>query len=72
MQEYVHSEEASYDEITAMITEAGLSLMDVCEARLEDEEPRTLLKDTGFEDQCAKLNGHPAKYVSELMFTHQR
>ena len=68
MQEYVHSEEASYDEITAMIAEAGLSLMDVCEARLEDEEPRTLLKDTGFEDQCAKLNGHPAKCVSVLMY----
>ena len=61
-QEYVHSDQESYDLVTAMISEAGLSLMDELEARLEDDEPRTLLKDTGFEDQCAKLNGHPAKY----------
>ena len=60
-QEYVHSDQESYNLITAMISEAGLALMDELEARLEDDEPRTLLKDTGFEDQCAKLNGHPAK-----------
>ena len=39
----------------------GLVIACVCEAKLEEEEPRVLLKDTGFEDQCAKLNGHPAK-----------
>merc|ERR1719471_1276279 len=46
-----------------MITEAGVVLMEVIEAKLEDDEPRTLLKDTGFEDQCAKLNGHPSKML---------
>ena len=57
----MHSDQESYNLITAMISEAGLALMDELEARLEDDEPRTLLKDTGVEDQCAKLNGHPAK-----------
>ena len=57
----MHSDHESYNLITAMISAAGLALMDELEARLEDDEPRTLLKDTGFEDQCAKLNGHPAK-----------
>ena len=57
----MHSDKDSYDQVTTMISEAGLALMDELEARLEDDEPRTLLKDTGFEDQCAKLNGHPAK-----------
>ena len=45
------------------MADSGLQLMSVCEAKLEEEEPRTLLKDTGFEDQCAKLNNHPAKYA---------
>ena len=47
------------------MADSGLELMSVCEAKLEEEEPRTLLKDTGFEDQCAKLNNHPAKYGLE-------
>ena len=45
-----------------MVTDSGVHLMADCDVRLEDEEPRVLLKDTGFEDQCAKLNNHPAKY----------
>ena len=61
LQEYVHSNEESFTVIQNMITEAGVVLMEVIEAKLEDDEPRTLLKDTGFEDQCAKLNGHPSK-----------
>ena len=44
-----------------MVTDSGVLVMSVCEVKLEEEEPRTLLKDTGFEDQCAKLNNHPAK-----------
>ena len=61
-QEYVHSNEEMYRTVTQLVTDSGLHLMSVCEAKLEEEEPRTLLKDTGFEDQCAKLNNHPAKY----------
>ena len=51
-----------YRTVTQLVTDSGLHLMSVCEAKLEEEGPRTLLKDTGFEDQCAKLNNHPAKY----------
>ena len=63
-QDYVHTSEERYNTVCQMVTEAGLHLMSVCEAKLEEEEPRTLLKDTGFEDQCAKLNNHPAKYIT--------
>ena len=52
-----------------MVTDSGVLLMADCDVRLEDEEPRVLLKDTGFEDQCAKLNNHPAKYIKMLMRT---
>ena len=58
------------------MADSGLELMSVCEAKLEEEEPRTLLKDTGFEDQCAKLNNHPAKYFpkspQKLLTSHCR
>ena len=61
-QEYVHTNEESYSSVKQMVTDSGVLLMADCDVRLEDEEPRVLLKDTGFEDQCAKLNNHPAKY----------
>ena len=62
-QDYVHTSEERYATVTQLVADSGLELMSVCEAKLEEEEPRTLLKDTGFEDQCAKLNNHPAKYL---------
>ena len=64
-QDYVHTSEERYAAVTKLVADSGLELMSVCEAKLEEEEPRTLLKDTGFEDQCAKLNNHPAKYGLE-------
>ena len=75
----------------------GLVISASCDAMLEEEEPRTMLKvrvvvlvtffgggqlscfgyslfmeelsydlyqDSGFEDQCAKLNGHPGRWFS--------
>ena len=61
LQEYVHSDEESYNSVLEMINNAGVEVMEIIDVKLEDDEPRTMLKDTGFEDQCAKLNGHPAK-----------
>ena len=61
LQEYVHQDEDSLGRVRALVAEAGLEVTAECEARLEEDEPRTLLKNTGFEDQCAKLNGHPAR-----------
>ena len=47
LQEYIHSNEESYNEVINMINSTGVTIMEIVEVRLEDDEPRTMLKDTG-------------------------
>ena len=56
LQEYIHSSEESYNEVINMINGTGVSIMEIVEVRLEDDEPRTMLKDTG--DKQNKNNNH--------------
>ena len=56
LQEYIHSNEESYNEVINMVTGTGVTIMEIVEVRLEDDEPRTMLKDTGGFQKIFKIS----------------